>query len=298
MKAIVCTKYGSPDGLQLKEVEKPTPKENEVLIRIYATTVTFGDTMLRSFKFPLKLVFGLFFDLRKNKILGHELAGEIEAVGVDVKRFRKGDQVFASTGMASGAYAEYSCWLQDELTPVSNDLDPTQLICLTLNYITAYILITRVGKLIAGQHVLVHGAGGGVGTAMLDLCRMMGIKAFGTASLGKHELVESLNGIPIDYKNEDFVEVVNHEGGIDLVVDHIGGNHLVRSFNCLRPEGTLVSTSSYAAALGQSGMVETVSGLIRLQMWNLWPNRRSTLLFDITTFYKKTLGCMAKTYRS
>jgi NADPH:quinone reductase-like Zn-dependent oxidoreductase len=86
------------------------------------------------------------------------------------------------------------------------------------------------------------------------------------------------------------VEEVIHEGGVDLVVDHIGGNHLTRSFKCLRPGGTLVSTSSYAAALGQSEMVETVSGLIRLQMWNLWPNRRSALLFDVTPFYKKNPG--------
>jgi NADPH:quinone reductase-like Zn-dependent oxidoreductase len=190
----------------------------------------------------------------------------------------------------TGGYAEYSCWPEDELTLVGDDLDATQLTCLTLNYITAYALVNRVGKLSAGQRVLVHGAGGGMGTAMLDLCRMMGIKTYGTASQGKHALVESLGGMPIDYKNEDFVELVNREGGVDLVVDHIGGSHLARSFKCLRPEGTLVSTSSYAAALGQSGTLETLGGLIRLQLWNLWPNRRAALLFDVTTFYKKNPG--------
>ncbi|MCK4899765.1 MAG: zinc-binding dehydrogenase [Anaerolineales bacterium] len=159
-----------------------------------------------------------------------------------------------------------------------------------MNYITAYTLITRVGKLSAGQRVLMHCAVGGMGTAMLDVCRMMGIKAFGTASQGKHGLVESLGGIPIDYKREDFVEVVNREGGVDMVVDHIGGSHLARSFKCLRPEGTLISTSSYAAALGQSGTLETLGGLIRLQLWNLWPNHRAALLFDVTTFYKKNPG--------
>ena len=160
----------------------------------------------------------------------------------------------------TGGYAEYSCWSQDELTPVGNDLDLSQLICLTLNYISAYTLITRVGKLSAGQRVLMHCAVGGMGTAMLDLFRMMGIKAFGTASQGMDEI---LGGIPIDYKSEDFVEVVNREGGVDLVVDHIGGSHLARSFKCLRPKGTLVNISSYAAVLGRVGMLETVGGLIR-----------------------------------
>ena len=114
MKAIVWTKYGPPDGLQLKEVEKPAPKDNEVLIRIYATTVTAGDCELRSLKFPLFLSLPMraYVGLRKPKritILGQELAGEIESVGKDVKLFQKGDQVFAATGFGMGAYAEYIC---------------------------------------------------------------------------------------------------------------------------------------------------------------------------------------------
>ena len=118
MKAIVCTKYGPPEGLQLQEVEKPSPESNEVLINILATTVTFGDVMLRSFTGIRRLVFGFFFDLRINKILGHELAGEIESVGKEVTRFSKGDQVFASTGTGSGAYAEYICLPEDGMVAI------------------------------------------------------------------------------------------------------------------------------------------------------------------------------------
>jgi threonine dehydrogenase-like Zn-dependent dehydrogenase len=118
MKAIVVAKYGSPDGLQLKEVEKPTPKANEVLIKIHATTVTFGDAMLRSFSGLRRMVFGIFFGLKTDKILGHELSGEIESVGKDVTRFAGGDDVFASTGTKSGAYAEYISLPEDGMLAV------------------------------------------------------------------------------------------------------------------------------------------------------------------------------------
>ena len=113
MKAIVCTAYGPPEVLQLKEVEKPAPKDNEVLIKICATTVTAGDVILRSMNAFQRVVFGLFFGLGKNKILGHELAGEIEAVGKDVAQFKPGDQVFASAGSGGGAYAQYICLRDD-----------------------------------------------------------------------------------------------------------------------------------------------------------------------------------------
>ena len=119
MKAVVCTKYGPPEGLQLKEVTKPTPRDDEVLVKIHAATVTIGDTILRRMKFPLRIVFGLFMGgLRTNKILGHELAGEVESVGKNVTLFKVGDQVFASTGMASGAYAEYMCLAEDGLLAI------------------------------------------------------------------------------------------------------------------------------------------------------------------------------------
>ncbi len=269
--------------MQLVEERLPEPGPGKVRVKVLVAGVAFGDLLWMSGVVP--------GSPKPPFSPGYDFVGVVDKLGAGVKGLAVGQPVAAL--VQTGGYAEYSCWPQEALTPVRDDIDPTQLICLTLNYITAYALIVRVGKISAGQRILMHGASGGMGTAMLDLCRLMSIKAFGTASKGKHELVESLGGIPIDYKSEDFVELVNREGGVDMVVDHIGGNHLARSFKCLRPGGILVSTSSYAAALGRSGMLEAMVGLIRLQLWNLWPNRRSALLFDVTTFYKKNPGLYA-----
>jgi NADPH:quinone reductase-like Zn-dependent oxidoreductase len=121
MKAMVVAKYGPPEGLTIKEVEKPTPKKNEVLVKIHATTVTFGDAMLRSFSLLPRLVFGIFFGLRKNKILGHEFAGVIEDTGKDVTLFKPGDPVFASAGFKAGAHAEYICLAEDAMMVIKPD---------------------------------------------------------------------------------------------------------------------------------------------------------------------------------
>jgi NADPH:quinone reductase-like Zn-dependent oxidoreductase len=280
MRKIVAVRAGGPEVLQLVEEQMPEPGPGEVRVKVLAAGVAFGDLLWMSGVVP--------GSPKPPFSPGYDLVGVVDKLGVGVNVVAVGQRVAAL--VRTGGYAEYSCWSQELLTPLSDDLDPTQQICLTLNYVTAYALINRIGKITSGQRILMHGAGGGMGTAMLDLSRMVGIKAFGTASQSKHELVESLGGIPIDYKRDNFVEVVNREGGVDLVVDHVGGNHLARSFRCLKPGGTLVSTSSYTAALGQAGMLETVFGLLRLQFWNLWPNQRSALLFDVVPFYKQNPG--------
>lgn len=280
MKRIIAESTGGPEVLQFVEEQLPEPDYGEVRVKVLAAGVAFGDLLWMSGVVP--------GSPKPPFSPGYDFVGVVDKLGAGIKNLGVGQRVAAL--VQTGGYAEYICWPEDELTRVSNEIDSTQLICLTLNYVTAFALITRIGKLHAKQRVLVHGAGGGMGTAMLDLCRMMEIKTYGTASQGKHELVESLGGIPIDYQSADFVEVVNREGGVDMVVDHIGGDHLARSFKCLRPGGTLVSTSSYAAALGRSGTLETVRGLLSLQFWNMWPNNRSALLFDVTPFYKKNPG--------
>ncbi|MFW9851008.1 MAG: NAD(P)-dependent alcohol dehydrogenase [Candidatus Thorarchaeota archaeon] len=206
MKVVQVDKYGPPEGLKFIELDKPIPKDNEVLVRIHATTVTYGDATLRRMRFPSRLVLGFFLGgLGKGKVLGHEFAGEIETVGKDVTLFKIGDQVFGSTGMKGGAHAEYICLPEDSMMTIKpTNLSLEDAAAVPVGGNTA-LDILRKGNIQSGQKILVYGASGSVGTYAVQLAKYWGAEVTGVSSTANLEMVRSIGADKvIDYTKEDF----------------------------------------------------------------------------------------------
>ena len=264
MKAIIWTKYGSPDGLQLREVETPTPKDNEVLIKIHAATASRADTEFRRLKLPflfalpIRLYIGLFRPSRI-KILGTEFAGEVVATGKDVTQYQTGDQVYGYTGLGMGTYAEYIC-LGDKPSALASVMGkmPTNIpyeeaAAVPFGGLEALHSLDRA-NIQRGQKVLIVGAGGSIGTYSVQLAKHYGAEVTGVDSGGKLEMLRSIGADHgIDYKKEDYTK---NGQKYDVIMDTIGGSPFAGSIRSLNENGTYLNVNPKMIHRLQMGWVK------------------------------------------
>jgi NADPH:quinone reductase-like Zn-dependent oxidoreductase len=231
---IMVERAGPAANLRLEAFACPTPDAGEVLIEVEAGGVAFADVMLR---------LGVYPGFRPPVTPGYDAVGHIVAIGADVTDFAVGQRVAAM--LIVGGYASHVVAKPAWIVPAPEKVAAESVAAAILNYVTAYQMLTRSAQIERGDSIVVHGAAGGVGTALLDLARDRGVHAFGTASRGKHAVVAGFGATPIDYKTDDFVAIALGKGGVQAVFDHVGGDHLLRSLRAIRPSGVVVSYGAY-----------------------------------------------------
>ena len=280
---IVVTHYGGPDALQVLEEECPEPKDGEVRVKVLAAGVCLPDLLMREGVHPEtpRLPF----------TPGWDLVGVVDRLGAGISGIEPG-QIVAALPI-SGAYAEFVCMPQRELVPVPSGVDAAEAVSLVLNYVTAYQMLHRSAKVRPGQRVLIHGAAGGVGSALLQLGRLAGLEMYGTCSSRGASAVSDLGGIPIDYQHQDFVKEIHRltSEGVDVVFDGIGSTHIWRSRKALRSGGSVVAyglTSSLSGgrlASGRSGRRHRFRGIAIFGVYIaggwLLPGRKRVIPYSI-----------------
>jgi NADPH:quinone reductase-like Zn-dependent oxidoreductase len=277
---IRIARFGGPEVLELAEQPTiPEPGPGEVRIKVLAAGTGFTDTFIRrgrypDFKGPLPFT------------PGYDLVGVVEATGPGVPADLTGQSV--ADLCVVGGYAQYAIRPARFLVPVPDGIDPAEAVCIPLAYLTAYQMLTRYRRLPRGATILVIGASGTVGTALLDLARYFELKAIGTSSAANVATVERFGATAIDYRATDFVAAVRGltSIGVDAAFDAIGGAHFARSFACLAPGGLLVGYGAQTMAVGDSALVSAALGLARLKLWNalsgLFSGRRA-VFYSITS---------------
>jgi NADPH2:quinone reductase len=277
---VIVTRYGGPEALRVLEEDCPEPKGGEVRVRMLAAGVALPDLLMREGVHPERPPLPF--------TPGWDVVGVVDRLGDGVSGIEPGQMVAALP--ISGAYAEFICLPQRELVPVPSGLDPAEAVSLVLNYVTAYQMLHRSAKVRPGQRALIHGAAGGVGSALLQLGRLARLEMYGTCSARGASAVADLGGIPIDYQRLDFVTEMHHltSDGADVVFDGIGGSHIWRSRKALRPGGTVVAyglTSSLREGRLASGRRHRLRGLAIFGLYIaggwLLPGRRRVVPYSI-----------------
>ena len=277
MKRVIVDHYGGPEVLKVVEDDDPRPGPGEVRVRVLAAGVSYTDAMLRA---------GTYLGVPKPPFTpGYELVGVVEELGPDCSRLRVGDRIGALT--VWGADAERVCVLEENAVEVPEDLDAAEVLSLVLSYMTAYQLLHRQAKVKRGETVLVHGAAGRVGTAVLELGAVAGLGMYGTCSARDRGAVERLGAMAIDYRNEDFLARMRElpGKGVDVVLDGLGGVLSLRSFRALRPGGRLViyghsSTISHGHRSWR-GWIEWYAATATVALWGLLSPRRRVSAYRI-----------------
>lgn len=271
---IVIGQFGGPEVLQVVEDELAAPASGQALVKVLAADVGFSDVNIRRGRYPGAP--------RPPFTPGYAMVGVVDRLGPDTAGLQAGQRVAALTFY--GSYSQYIVLPAPDLFPVPEEVDPAEAVTVAFNYVAAYQMLHRVAHVEGGWRILIHGAGGGLGTAFLELGHLAGLEMYGTASKAKHELVSRLGARPIDYRTEDFVERVRAlTGGVgaDAVFDPMGSAHLKLSARAVRKGGTIVAFGYYQAANRGTGAVRDVmSQYLRLLLWSLPPARKHAAFYD------------------
>lgn len=270
-RAVQLAGYGGPECLRIVDLEIPEPGPGEVRVRVLASSINYTETLIRRHLYPQTAAYKLPF------VMGYDVVGEIDALGPDVSDFKLGDRVADMTVV--GSDATYRLLRAKDLTLVPHGIDPAEAATLILSWTTAYQMLHRSAKVAPGQKILVHGAAGAVGQALLSLARIAGIETWGAAN-GRHSaLIRNLGATPIDYQREDFTQIV--PGGFDVVFDGIGEDGYRRSFASLKRGGILVAIGYSASVQAKQRMLAILAMIARLYLWGWLPGGKRTRFYSI-----------------
>jgi NADPH2:quinone reductase len=288
-RRVVVARHGGPDVLQVVKEDLPEPRTGEVRVKVVAAGVSGYDLMDRRYSFP--------GGPPVPYTPGQDIVGVVDKLGTGVTAIKLGQEVAGFTFGDAGGYAEFLCRPAGELVPVPSGLDPAEAVCVVVNYLTAHMVLHGTANARSRERVLVHGAAGGTGSALLDLGRLAGLEMYGTASKYNHRLVSTRGATPIDYRSEDFVERVRSltGDGVDAVLDPIGGaGHVWRSYQALRKGGRYVGYGMVATSKGGRRVIPL--SLLTLVLLKLIPSRRqASMSADIAAFEQMHPGWYTET---